>query len=932
MKNVILILFLSAAASFGAVGDVVLQTVSGTNATTETVVSKTASTLLGWNASGTLTTIPVFNGTANAILKSEPAGGGNGELWLWDLANNDWVKLIAGDLSWNFGATEVMASTFYGAFSGDGGQIASLNVGALGLATVSSTGQVLFNASNLIDGDAEFTYNNTTNTLTAGLVRLGNDGNGSGSIELWDAANGEYSVLELNDTEWTFDGLINAPTFIGGGGSLTDLNASALTTGTVANARLDATLTAIANASNGLDKILYFTATDAVSSTGISALARSLLGYTLSGQWREKLSTDGLTSSQGIGGFVMHTNAQLNSPDFVDATFLNAATWADGTRQVFNPNGTNAGLNVGGHTADPSSPVNGDLVYNSTGNTLRAYINGAWVSLGAAGGGVTDGDKGDITVSSSGATWTIDNQAVTFAKMQHIGTAHLLGRHASGSGDVQQIGLAGGLQFQGSNLTIDGASITGITAAQVGALEPTGDGSALTGITAAQVGGLAPDGDGSDLLFDQLKLNDFDSETDFRLLISAGIDTLTADRFLLLDVNNANRTFDLSGNLTVSANATISGTNTGDNAVNSLYSVLVSNATHTGDATGATALTLATVNANVGSFGSATASPTFTVNAKGLITAAGTATITPAIGSITGLGTGIATFLGTPSSANLRTALTDEVGTGAAYFVGGELGTPASGTVTNLTGTASININGTVGATTPAAGTFTELNATTIGAALEREMVRPATWQIPWRSDLGTSTTAGSGSVNASNWAVNCQTGATSSSRAQRALILAGVSDTFTAGPNVDSRLIDWSKRVTVGFAFNLVSASTNGQVFVRMGNNCSTSGNLSGRGIGIRINNTTLVAQCHNGTTLNTSATLKTNTAGTSTATVIVMQSDGAGNVAVYVDNVLAVTLTGGPTAAGIALDFLAVEALNNADASSTRVHVSPIKYYTTY
>jgi hypothetical protein len=37
----------------------------------------------------------------------------------------------------------------------------------------------------------------------------------------------------------------------------------------------------------------------------------------------------------------------------------------------------------------------------------------------------------------------------------------------------------------------------------------------------------------------------------------------------------------------------LSGTNTGDNAVNSLYSGLVSNATHTGDVTGATALTIA---------------------------------------------------------------------------------------------------------------------------------------------------------------------------------------------------------------------------------------------------------------------------------------------------------------------------------------------------
>jgi hypothetical protein len=41
------------------------------------------------------------------------------------------------------------------------------------------------------------------------------------------------------------------------------------------------------------------------------------------------------------------------------------------------------------------------------------------------------------------------------------------------------------------------------------------------------------------------------------------------------------------------------------------------------------------------------------------------------------------------------------------------LGTPSSGTVTNLTGTASININGTVGATTPTTGVFTTVVANT---------------------------------------------------------------------------------------------------------------------------------------------------------------------------------------------------------------------------
>lgn len=58
----------------------------------------------------------------------------------------------------------------------------------------------------------------------------------------------------------------------------------------------------------------------------------------------------------------------------------------------------------------------------------------------------------------------------------------------------------------------------------------------------------------------------------------------------------------------------------------------------------------------------------------------------PVSSGISGLGTGVATFLATPSSANLRAALTDETGTGIAYFVGGALGTPSSATLTSATG------------------------------------------------------------------------------------------------------------------------------------------------------------------------------------------------------------------------------------------------------
>ena len=107
----------------------------------------------------------------------------------------------------------------------------------------------------------------------------------------------------------------------------------------------------------------------------------------------------------------------------------------------------------------------GNVVKIQSGNRVLISAPGPQGPAGA-GGGVTDGDKGDITVTSSGATWTIDNQAVILAKIQHISTASLLGRHASGSGDVQQIGIDGGLELQGSNLRR--AALTGDVTASAG--------------------------------------------------------------------------------------------------------------------------------------------------------------------------------------------------------------------------------------------------------------------------------------------------------------------------------------------------------------------------------------------------------------------------------------------------------------------------------
>ena len=97
--------------------------------------------------------------------------------------------------------------------------------------------------------------------------------------------------------------------------------------------------------------------------------------------------------------------------------------------------------------------------------------------------------------------------------------------------------------------------------------------------------------------------------------------------------------------LTASATASVSGTNTGDNAVNTLYSGLVSNATHTGDATGSTALTVVAIN--------------------GVL--------------MSGLATGLLKNTTSTGAPSIAVAGTDYVAPG------GALGTPSSGTLTNCT-------------------------------------------------------------------------------------------------------------------------------------------------------------------------------------------------------------------------------------------------------
>jgi hypothetical protein len=101
---------------------------------------------------------------------------------------------------------------------------------------------------------------------------------------------------------------------------------------------------------------------------------------------------------------------------------------------------------------------------SSTSTTLTELTLGTGLSLSGttltATGGVTDGDKGDITVSSSGASWVIDSGAVTYAKLQTASTNSKLLGTSSTSTTFAELTIGTGLSLSGTTLTATAVGLT----------------------------------------------------------------------------------------------------------------------------------------------------------------------------------------------------------------------------------------------------------------------------------------------------------------------------------------------------------------------------------------------------------------------------------------------------------------------------------------
>jgi len=135
----------------------------------------------------------------------------------------------------------------------------------------------------------------------------------------------------------------------------------------------------------------------------------------------------GITGTQASD--ITANNAKIS---YTDASAVTANT-AKVTNATHTGDATGAtALTLATVNSDVGSFTNADVTVNAKGLITA-------VSDGVGGGGVSDGDKGDITVSASGATWTVDNNVVTNAKSAQVATATIKGRTTAGTGNVEDL-------------------------------------------------------------------------------------------------------------------------------------------------------------------------------------------------------------------------------------------------------------------------------------------------------------------------------------------------------------------------------------------------------------------------------------------------------------------------------------------------------------
>lgn len=317
----------------------------------------------------------------------------------------------------------------------------ALSTANAAVSTANAASATATNAANAVNSKLDITGGTITGDLIFGhLGRLGFEGTTDNAFETYLAvvdptadrtitfpnASGNVPLLETSNT-WSSTQVFQSSV------NLTNANVSSqLYIGPAASIAFEGTT------DDGFETFLSVTDPTADRSiflpnaSGTIALLQNLSTVAISGSYNDLTGRPTLGTSAALN---VASSGNASASEVVrgnDTRLSSNIGYTAATRSLTSSTGTGATLPLFTATDAGLAPASGG------GTTKYLRADGTYeVPPGAA---LTDGDRGDISISNGGTTWTIDNGVVSYAKMQAVSTGNrILGKAGATPGPIEEI-------------------------------------------------------------------------------------------------------------------------------------------------------------------------------------------------------------------------------------------------------------------------------------------------------------------------------------------------------------------------------------------------------------------------------------------------------------------------------------------------------------